>query len=63
MEKWIAYRHIDGHIKVRHFDREFGKELIEQLESSPFVDTYLYPYEAPNRKEAERLAKEKLDEG
>lgn len=58
--RYFAYRHISGHIHVKRYDPEFGQENVNAAEDSPFVDYVLAPYEAKDRTEAERIAKEKL---
>jgi hypothetical protein len=60
IRKYWAYRHVNGHIKVKLYHDEFGKDEIDQAEESPFVDYVLGPYVAENRQDAERIALEKL---
>lgn len=58
--KFYAYRHVDGHIHVKHYNPEFWRDTRDQLEDSTCVDDYIGPYEAENRAQAEQIAKDKL---
>jgi hypothetical protein len=60
IRRYWAYRHTAGHIKVKRYDEEFGKDDIDQAEDSDFVDYVIGPYVAENRSDAERIAVEKL---
>lgn len=58
--QYFAYRHINGHIKVKHYSAEFGRDDLSEALESDFVESVTSVYEAVNRAEAERIAKEKL---
>ena len=60
IRRYWAYLHVAGHIKVKRYDEEFGKDDIGQAEESDFVDYVIGPYVAENRADAERIAIEKL---
>jgi hypothetical protein len=64
--KFWAYRHIDGGIHVKSY-WEVGSDGIdpslEEAYSSPFVDEVMDAFEANSRKDAERIASDKLKRG
>jgi hypothetical protein len=63
IRRYWAYRHVAGHIKVKRYDDEFGKEDIDQAEASDFVDYVIGPYVAENRADAEHIALVKMTGG
>lgn len=63
MMKFWAYRHVNGGIHVKSYWGKMTDDSDPDLDDafeSPFVDKVLYPYEAENREEAEKIAKDRL---
>jgi hypothetical protein len=60
IRQYWAYRHISGHIHVKRYDSEFSQETVDLAFESDFTTDVIGPYAAENRKDAERIAVEKL---
>jgi len=54
---WWGYLHINGSIQVKRF---FDQLDIDDAEKSPFVEKITSVFEASNRDEAIRIAKQSL---
>lgn len=59
--KFWAYRHQSGHIHLkRYWEDRASKDAVLDAYDSPFVDDVAEPFEAKDRQDAERIAREKL---
>lgn len=58
MNKWWGYLHINGSIQVKRY---FDQRDTDEAEESPFVDKVVYPFDAVDRQDALKQAKEILE--
>jgi hypothetical protein len=57
VKRYWAYKHINGHIKVKSYFGKRTSAAIYDARDSEFVDRIMYPYSAHNREDAETKAK------
>jgi hypothetical protein len=59
--EWYAYLHVDGGIHVKRYRAELQRGDINEAIESDFVIRVVGPYEAKDRNDAIKIAKEKLN--